>query len=255
MNHQFISQFHKEHLEALRKKRLLILAILFIAAGMMSPLIAKLTPELMKAALPHTTQITFPEPSSVDAWGQFFKNISQFGLLALVLLYGDTLAGEIERGTLLSLLPLGLKRRNVVLGKAAYLGVTWTGGYWLSFAICFGYTRYFFTDDLSRNLASAVIPLWLYGLLLCAFLILASAVGNNGLQSLFYFALMFAASLVINLFQKINHYNPFSLGSENAKWLTGASDFTDSLPAVILAVTLLLLSIWCALKIFTKRLL
>lgn len=255
MMSQVISQIRKEHVEALRKKRLLILVILFVAAGMMSPLIAKLTPELMQVALPQGTQVTLPDPTSVDSWGQFFKNISQFGLLAVVLFYGDTLAGEIERGSLLSLLPLGLKRRSVVLGKAAYLGVIWTVGYWLSFAICFGYTRYFFPDDLSPHLAAAVIPLWLYGLLLCTLLLFASALGNNGLQSLFYFALIFAVSLVVNLFQKINHYNPFSLGSENAKWLTGITDVTDSFPAIVLAVLFMLLAIWSAQKIFAKRLL
>lgn len=251
---QLISQLHKEHLEALRKKRLLILLILFIAAGMMSPLFAKLTPEIMKTALPDGTNLTMPAPTSVDAWQQFFKNVSQFGLLALVLLYGDTLAGEVERGTLLPLLPQGLRRKSLVWGKACYLGLIWSVGYWLSFCISLGYTGYFFEDTASRHLLAAVVPLWLYGLLLCALLILTSALANSGLQSLMLFALFFAGSLLLSLFQKFNHYNPFTLGSNNAAWLTGTEVLSDSYPALLIASFLILIALWSAQTVFARRL-
>ena len=251
---QITTQIQKEHLEAIRRKRVLLLLLLFVAAGMMSPLLAKLMPEIMKAALPEGTSITLVTPTSVDAWTQFFKNVSQFGLLALVLLSGDTLAGEVERGTLLPLLPLGLQRRAVVLGKASYLFLTWTVGYWLSFGICYGYTRYFFDDRLSPHLAAAVVPLWLYGLLLCGLLLLTSALAQNGLQSLLFFAIIFAGSLLLGLFKRFASYNPFTLGSENAAWLAGTSVLQDSLPALIIAPCLLIASLWLAQVSFARRL-
>lgn len=251
---QITAQFQKEHLEALRRKRVLLLVLLFVAAGMMSPLFAKLTPEIMKTALPEGTSITLAAPTSLDSWTQFFKNVSQFGLLALVLLYGDTLAGEVERGTLLPLLPLGLKRQSVVLGKASYLMLTWTLGYWLSFGICYGYTRYFFTDSLSQHIAAGVWPLWLYGLLLCALLLLTSALAQNGLQSLLFFALCFGASLLLGLFKRIDAYNPFTLGSNNLAWLTGTAALKESLPALVGASCLIFVFLWLAQVSFARRL-
>lgn len=254
MMKQLTAQLQKEHLEAWRRKRVLLLLLLFVAAGMMSPLFAKLTPEIMKAALPEGNSISLAAPTSLDAWGQFFKNVSQFGLLALVLLYGDTLAGEVERGTLLPLLPLGLKRKSLVLGKAGYLMLTWTIGYWLSFGICYGYTRYFFDDHLSRHLAAGVVPLWLYGLLLCACLLVTSALTQNGLQSLLFFAIFFAGTLLLGLFKRIDAYNPFTLGSNNAAWLAGTSPLKDSLPAVLIAIFLLFIALWWAQASFSRRL-
>lgn len=47
MPRQLVIQLKKELFESARKKRLLILAIVFMDAGIMSPTLAKLMPEIM----------------------------------------------------------------------------------------------------------------------------------------------------------------------------------------------------------------
>lgn len=67
MPRQLVIQLKKELFESARKKRLLILAIVFMAAGIMSPTLAKLMPEIMKTALPEGMNVQLPAPTSVDA--------------------------------------------------------------------------------------------------------------------------------------------------------------------------------------------
>lgn len=70
----------KELLEVWRTKRLLILLVVFIIFGILSPLMAKLTPEILKSSFGSEVQLTIPEPTSIDSWVQFYKNITQMGI-------------------------------------------------------------------------------------------------------------------------------------------------------------------------------
>src|SRR6185312_4648285 len=68
----------KEWREAVRSNRLLVVAAVFLVLGIISPLTAKYTPELLKAigtGQPGVT-ITFPTPTVNDAIAQFIKNVA-----------------------------------------------------------------------------------------------------------------------------------------------------------------------------------
>lgn len=63
----------KELFEAWRTSRMMILIVIFLIFGLMNPLLAKLTPEIVKMTIGETLAKTIPEPTSVDSWTQFFK--------------------------------------------------------------------------------------------------------------------------------------------------------------------------------------
>ena len=73
----------KEGTEHLRTYRIFILLTVFFLFGMMSPLAAKLLPQILASAMPEGISITLPDPSAIDSWSQFFKNISKFILIFL----------------------------------------------------------------------------------------------------------------------------------------------------------------------------
>lgn len=244
----------KEFFEAWRRKRLLVLLVVFTAIGLMSPTLAKLMPEIMKTALPAGMDLKLPAPTATDAWTQFFKNSLQFGLLALVLFYADTLCGEAESGTLVNLLTKGLNRTAVVFGKTAYLLSTWTLGFGWAFLVSWGYTRYFFPESGELALVTSCLLLWLYGCLFLSLMMAASAVAANGMQSLLLMALLLGGSMLLGIFQKIKDYDPFTLGSRNLEWLTGTAVVSDSLPAILLVGLLIVAAVWGAVFIFSRRL-
>ena len=82
----------KELLESLRQYRLFILLTVFIVFGLLSPATAKFMPELLKSLTAEGITITLPPPVYLDSWLQFFKNMSQMGLIVVIILYGGILA-------------------------------------------------------------------------------------------------------------------------------------------------------------------
>lgn len=96
----------KELREQYRTHKTLILVAVFLVVGMISPLLAKYTPLLLKNVpdMPPGFADLIPEPTTKDAIIQYVKNISQFGVILVVVLNMGSVAGEKERGTMAVLL-------------------------------------------------------------------------------------------------------------------------------------------------------
>ena len=93
------SLLRKELLEQWRTLRLPVVAAVFLLVGLSSPLLARFTPELLKAVGGDQLQIVLPTPTAADAVDQLVKNLGQFGALVAVLLAMGAVATEKERGT------------------------------------------------------------------------------------------------------------------------------------------------------------
>ena len=69
----------KEYLEAARTGKIVILILLFVLFGIMSPVIAKLTPWIMETLSDSMAEngliVTNIEVDALTSWTQFFKNI------------------------------------------------------------------------------------------------------------------------------------------------------------------------------------
>ena len=175
----------KEFLESVRTGRLVILMLLFVLFGIMNPAIAKLTPWLMEMFADTMAEsgliLTDIQVDAMTSWTQFFKNIPMT-LIAFVLLSSDTFTKEYKSGTLLLVLTKGLARFQVVLGKSALLFSLWTLGYWLCFAITYGYNAYFWDNSIAGNLFPATLIWWLFGIWVICLVILFSALFNNNTE-------------------------------------------------------------------------
>jgi ABC-2 type transport system permease protein len=114
----FLSTLHKEILYQSRSKRLLVVFAVFTLFGLLSPLLAYFTPEILKT-LPGTDQIAslIPTPTSVDAMTQYVKNLTQFGFILAVLLGMGAVVGEKEHGTVTMILSKPLPRWAFITSK------------------------------------------------------------------------------------------------------------------------------------------
>ena len=70
-----------------RTKRLIIVLAVFLLFGMISPLVAKFTPQLL-SSIEGAEQFAalVPEPTVVDAIAQYISNLTQFGFILALLL-------------------------------------------------------------------------------------------------------------------------------------------------------------------------
>lgn len=249
----FIAYIKKEFLEQLRGYKFLILFSVFILFGMTSPLLAKMTPELLKSLSGTGITITLPKVTASDAWAQFFKNISQIGMIALILVFGTSLPQEIHRGTLIIPLSKGLSRNAVILAKYLASFLEWTVGYFISAWICCGYTQYLFGTFAAFHLTDSLICLWLFGDFLLAFVLLTGTITTGNYGGLLLDAVSLGGLLALDAFPRLQKWNPVSLASQNAFLLAKSdlpSDITITIWITIFATAVCLL---LSVLIFQKK--
>jgi ABC-2 type transport system permease protein len=95
----YIAFVKKEFTENMKNYRFLILFAVFLIFGIMSAFLAKFTPEIL-SALAADMEMT-SEPVALDAWKQFYKNISGVGFSAFIILFGSCMSNEYSKGTLI----------------------------------------------------------------------------------------------------------------------------------------------------------
>lgn len=245
----------KELLESIRTYKLLLLIAVFFIVGMLSPLTAKLMPELLSSFLPEGMTLTIAEPTALDAWMQFFKNTSQMGLILIVILFSGILGTELTRGTLINMLTKGLSRHAVILSKLTAMILLWTVSYTTAFIATWGYTAYLFPDDVLPHLGLSVFCLWLFGTFLMTLLLFAATLAKSSYGALIFTAAVAALLAIVNIAPLAQKYNPLILALNNTALLTNAIRPSEMYSALAVACVCLLLLIAGAAVTFKKRLL
>jgi ABC-2 type transport system permease protein len=249
----FLAFTKKELLEQVRTFKLLIIVSVFFLFGMLSPLTAKLLPELLSGMTIEGMVITIPEPTAMDAYTQFFKNMTQVGVLILLLVFGGTLSGEITKGTLINILAKGLHRNTVILSKYTAAVLLWTLGYVISALTSYGYTVYLFKHAMEPNLIFSFFCLWLFGCFIIALIFLSSTLTGGNFGGLVLSAAALIILLTINVIPKVEKYNPITLASKNVALLTGAIEAEKLLVTVVLTCIFTIGGIILSLAIFKRK--
>ena len=153
----------KELAEQVRTLRLVVLAIVFVSFGILSPLTAKYLPDLIKALGGDQLGIVInlPTPSVADAVDQLLKNVSQFGILAAILLAMGSVATEKDRGTAAFVLTKPASRAAFLAAKIAAIALDLLVAVAGAGVAGYGYTAYLFTAPPAGGFAAMCLLLWL----------------------------------------------------------------------------------------------
>lgn len=156
----------KELREAVRSNRLLVVVAVFVVLGIISPLTAKYTPELLKAIGTGQpgVQITFPTPTVADSIAQFLKNVAGTGIFIALLLPMGMVAREKERGTAAFVLTKPISRAAFLAAKLVALLALLGAGVALAALVTYIYTAILFE------------PMTVGGFIGCSLLVLLSLV-------------------------------------------------------------------------------
>ena len=249
----YIAFVKKEILESIRTFKLLILMIVFFVFGMMSPLTAKLLPEILNNFALEGMTITLPEPTAIDAYTQFFKNMTQTGLVIMILVFSGILSTEYSKGTLINVLTKGLSRHAVILAKyTVYLGL-WTVSLAVSFATTYGYTAYLFTQEGIVNLLFSVFCLWLFGSFLLVIFMFAATLVKSSYGSMLMTVLILGILFFINVIPKLQKYNPLTLVSNNISMLAKTYDLSTIYTSMFITAIATIGLLFTSLLIFKKK--
>ena len=214
----FAVSLRKELVEQWRSARLLIAGVVLLLFGLTSPLLAKLTPELL-ALMPEASAIAdlIPEPTTADAVAQYLNNISQFGIILALLLTMGSVANEKERGTAAMVLSKPLPRWQFLMAKFAALGLTFGLTLALAGAACYYYTWLLF-EPLPLGAWVALNGLmWLVVMVYVALTMLCSVLARSVVAA---GGLAFGALIAVGLLGAIPQLGRF-LPGQLLNWGTG----------------------------------
>jgi len=243
----------KEFTENLRTYKLMIMTVVFLIFGVMSPLFAKFMPEILKAAGLDASALGIGAPSATDSFAQFFKNVGQMGLIVLVIVFCGIMANEFSKGTLINILTKGMKRSSVILSKFTMSVVIWTVSYLLCLAVTYAYTAYYFDIGHLSNAFLAFFSMWLFGVFLIALLILGGVLFKNIYGSLLLTGGIVVVMMIVNVVPKLHKYNPTTLSGSNLQLIMGQKAASDFIPAVIVCACLTVAAVIASIMAFNKK--
>lgn len=210
----------KELLENIRTYKFLVIILVFVILGMMNPLVAKLTPVLLKQMMPEGVKITMPEPTALDAWVQFFKNMTQMGVFVILIVFSGIIGTELSRGTLVNMVTRGLSRRAIILSKYSAMVILWTLGLTINFMMTWGYTSLLFPKISIDHLLFSVFCLWLFVVFLLSVLIFSATFINHSFGTLLFVGATTVMMFIMNFLVPIQKNNPLRLVSAHMELWT-----------------------------------
>ncbi len=154
----------KELRQAWRTKRILVIWVVFLAFGMMSPLFARFMPEIIGSFEEAQMFVDLiPPPTIADTMVQYIENLSQFGFILAVLLAMGAVVGEKERGVAPMILSKPMARWAFIASKFAAQFLIYLAGFLLAAIGAYYYTLFLFgaLEIGSFLLLNGVLLLWL----------------------------------------------------------------------------------------------
>lgn len=247
----YIAFVKKEFTENIKNYRFFILLSVFLIFGIMSAFLAKFTPEIL-SALAADMEMT-SEPAPLDAWKQFYKNISGVGFSAFIILFGSCLSTEYSKGTLVLMVTKGLSRKAVILAKYTAAAALMTISYWIGYAGAYGYTALLWNDANLSNVALAAFSLWITGFLYLSILMIGCVIFKQTFTSILFTGGIVALISLLGMIEPIAKFNPFILTSKNVDLISGKAVPADFMIPAFISVIFSLLGLLTAIRLFNKK--
>lgn len=219
----FRAFLEKEIREVFRTWRIWVLPGLMLFFALTSPVVALLTPTLLASMAQSQpgVVIRFPDPTALDAYRLFLKNLDQLGLLALIIISAGAVASERRSGTAILVLTKPLERRGFILVKILVQQLMLVIITLLGTGLCLLLTAALFPGPQPDGLIPAVLLWLLFALMLIAAVTLFSVMlptqGAAGVGLLLLFGL-----LLIGLWPPMTEYTFVGLSTAGNKLLSGA---------------------------------
>jgi ABC-2 type transport system permease protein len=176
----FSVQLRKEWHELIATRRVLVVLVVMIVLGLLSPITAKVLPDLLKSMeTDESIQVIVGEPTLRDAISQYTGNIGELAMFMVLLMSFITVVSERERGFMTLIFPHGLGRTTFILAKFTALASLIALGMIVGGIAAYLYTMILFEAPHLIGFMSMLALLYLYLLMFVAIGILGSTVGKS----------------------------------------------------------------------------
>jgi ABC-2 type transport system permease protein len=238
----------KEMLETRKTWRLWVLPGVLVFLGLTTPIMAAVTPAILRATAERQPGVVihFPPPTSADAYVQFMGNLAQLALLVVIITGAAAVAGERRAGTAVLVLTKPLSRgafvwAKVVANLAVLVIATAIGA-----ALCIAVTILLFdTAHIAAFLASVALWLALAAMFVCLMVFLSAALDRQAAAAGAGLA-VYAAIFAMTGFPLFRDRSPAGLLGANDALLKGreAALAMPLAATVVLAIIFVLAAAW-----------
>jgi ABC-2 type transport system permease protein len=247
----FAVALRKELLEQWRSYRALVAGAVLVAFGLLSPLTAKFTPQLIRL-LPDGDSIAalIPPPTMLDAAAQYLKNMSQFAVILALLLTMGAVTQERERGTAAMLLSKPLPRWAFLAAKFVALTVTFAVGFALAGAGAYYYTWLLFGPLDAAAWVGVNSLLLVFTLVYVALTLLCSVLARSQAAA---GGIAFGALLglgILGAIPQVGRYLPGELVAWSARLVAGGD---TAWPALLVSLALIAVALVLAWWRFERQ--
>ena len=217
------------------------MSFIFLFLGILGPVTAKISPEILKSFLGEELAKGLQEPTFIDSWAQFFKNVTQLGFIFIVIIFSNYIVNEFSKKTLVNLVAKGLPRFQIVISKMFFASILWTVSFIIYCLIFNLYTNYIFKENVEILLAiKASIPIWIFGLFLIILECFAGFVFRNTAGAL--------STVVI-----IAKFLPMFLISDNINFIKKSMSFVDYKYSITTTILLTILMIFTSIFVLNRK--
>lgn len=247
----YIAFVKKEFVENIKNYRFLIMFAVFLIFGITSAFLAKFMPEILSAFAADMEMNS--EPVALDAWKQFYKNISGVGFSTFIILYGSCLSNEYSKGTLVLMVTKGLSRKAVILAKYTVAAILMTFSYWISYAATYGYTVILWKNVNLSNVSFAAFALWIVGFLYLSILMIGCVIFKQTFTSILFTGGIVAIISLFGIAEPIAKFSPFILTTKNVDLISCEAVLSDFIIPALISVTISVLGLLIAIRLFNKK--
>lgn len=242
----------KELKEQLKNFKAIILFAVLLVFGMTSPLLAKLTPELIKT-LDIGFEIKMPTPTFLDSYVQYFKNLSQLGVVVIIIIFSGGVIQEKTKGTALLVLSRGLSKTTFILSKLFANIIYWSISFSVSAFVCYFYAIYLFPNSNAKNIFLSMLCFWLFVVLILCFSSFTSLFGKSIYISLLSTFAFWGFLMFTSISKKLEKYSPIVLGAYNTQIIAGSKGLDELFLPIVVTVLLIIAFVSGTILVFSKQ--
>ena len=249
----FKALFKKDLKEVLKTYRIYVIPAVFIFFGLVSPIIAYYLPDIL-ASMAGEVRVELPTPSWRDAFDQYFSNITQMGVLAIILSLMGVIADERSKGIVNMVFYRPVSRLAYVFSKFFSYGLLLTVSIFVSYLACYYNATVLFPEVPLAATFQATFLFWIYALFIAALTIAASAIFTNNVAA---GGVGLGGFILVNLLplthEFFDSYFPGALQNSMGEILRGTTTMSDVIPAILVTVLLALFLLILGGYIFSRQ--
>lgn len=244
----------KEVKEYIRKHKILIILSVFILIGIISPLGTKYLGAILQQLLPSGYEIKFRSPSEIEAYFQFFKNISQLGLIIFIFATVGIMSDEFEKKTIINILSKGINRGAVILSKFVVTSIIFLLSYTVSIMVFRYYTGIFWGNNIRIGVVIySSILIYFYGVLNISVNIFLGTIFENKILTLVVCFAFNIIQMFLGIFPQIARYLPVSSLSQCVYIVEGKIDIYETIPALLSTLFFTALLLITSIYLFNRK--